>query len=142
MARSDSQDLVFEISEYSEAEKAGFLFVEAIEFQFVPDYSKPLRKVLERGKYELFPFLVGGVACMIEIISVDAELHGRAKQMKQRFLLLARDRRNGWVYHHLMLLHCQGNVATRGTVLTLIVPDNSLGVLEELSPRKRRVMLL
>lgn len=79
---------------------------------------------------------------MIEIISVDAELHEQAKQMKQRFLLLARDRRSGWVYHHLMLLHCQGNVATRGTVLALIVPDNSLGVLDELSPRKRRVMLL
>jgi hypothetical protein len=75
-------------------------------------------------------------------MSTDIELDPPTKQIKQQFLLLARDRREGLVYHHLLLLHFQKHAAARGTVLELLVPEDKLEVLEELEPRKRRVVLL
>lgn len=75
-------------------------------------------------------------------MSKDAELKTSTEQIKQQFLLLARDRSEGLVHHHLLLLRSQNPATVRGTVLELLVPENNLEVLEELEPRKRRVVLL
>lgn len=73
-------------------------------------------------------------------MSLDPETILPPKE-KQRFLLLARDRRSGLVIHHLMLLEQRAVVAERKTVLELLVPENGLEALEELQPRKQRVIL-
>lgn len=140
-ARLDSQDPDLDTGKYAEAQTAGYLFAEAIVFQFVPDYSTPLIKVCEKGRVEVFRILISGVNCGIEIISTDSQITSPAKQEKQEFLLLARDRKQGMVYHQLLLLCFKEGLAKRGTVLSLLVPENRLDVLEVLEPRKRRVVL-
>ncbi len=52
-------------------------------------------------------------------------------QTKQEFLLLTRDRSDGWMFHHLLLLHFQGNVAVRDMTFSLMVPEHRLEILEE-----------
>jgi hypothetical protein len=140
-ARLDSQDPDLDTGKYAEAQTAGYLFAEAIVFQFVPDYSTPLTKVCEKGRVEVFRILISGVNCGIEVISTDSQITSHAKQEKQEFLLLARDRKQGMVYHHLLLLCFKEGLAERGTVLSLLVPENRLDVLEVPEPRKRRVVL-
>jgi hypothetical protein len=71
-ARLDSQDPDLDTGKYAEAQTAGYLFAEAIVFQFVPDYSTPLIKVCEKGRVEVFRILISGVNCGIEIISTDS----------------------------------------------------------------------
>jgi len=143
-AQFTSTDPEFDIRVYPKdvPQKAGYLFVEAIAFQFIPDYSRPIYKTRERGKYELFVMSIRGTSCRIKIMSTDIELDPPTQQIKRQFLLLARDRREGLVYHYLLLLHSQEHAAARGTVLELLVPEDKLEVLKELEPRKRRVVLL
>lgn len=140
-AKFNSQDPEFNIRQYPRAEKDGYLFVEAIVFQFIPDYGRPVFKVRERGRDEIFAISLRGTACRIKIMSTDREVNKPAEQMEQQFLLLARDRGGGWMYHYLLLLDFEENVAVRRTVLELLVPEDDLEVLEELEPRKRRVVL-
>ncbi len=45
------------------------------------------------------------------------------------------------IYHHLLLRHFRGNIATGGTTLSLLVAEDELQVLEELLPRKQRLVL-
>lgn len=73
-AKFDSQDLDFEIRKYPKAESDNYIFVESIVFQFIPDYSRPLIKVRERGKDELFAILIRGTRCVIKITSIDSEI--------------------------------------------------------------------
>jgi hypothetical protein len=142
IAQFNSQDPEFDICKYPKAQEAEYIFVEAIVFQFIPDYSRPLTGVREMGEDERFGISIRGTACEIKIMSRDPEVDGSTRQTgQQQFLLLARDRREGWMYHHLLLLQFQENVAMRCTTLELIVPEDHLEVLEELEPRKRRVVL-
>ena len=58
-------------------------------------------------------------------------------------MLLAREKLDGEIHHHLLLLkyHDDTAVAIRGTVVSLIAQENELDVLHELKPRKQRVVL-
>jgi hypothetical protein len=141
-ALSNSQDPDFDIGQYSEneAEKSRYLFVEAIAFHFIPDYSRPSPN--EGEGLERFVIVIRGIACVMKITMTDLEKDRSAEQTKRQFLLLARDRSTAGIRHHLLLLDfVQDNVAVRSTVLELIIPEDHLALLEELEPRKRRVVL-
>jgi hypothetical protein len=133
----------FNLLEYPHAENDSYLFIEAITLQFTPDYSTPLQNenVRQSGKYSVFAFSLHGTRCAIRIISVDPEVGKHPSQEKKQFLLLARDYREGLVFHHLLLVRFEWEIAVRGTVLELIIPAHCLEALEELQPQKRRVVL-
>lgn len=132
-------DEPFDISQYPYAEDLAYLFIEAVIFDFIPDYSKPRYRVHQHGVHEIFDFSVQGTQCLIRVISTDREITGTHKS--QTFLLLARDRKNSWVSHHLLLVHFERCIAIRGTVLELLVPEDRLDVIGEFKPRKQRVVL-
>ena len=134
------QEPQFEIGRYPSACGEVHLFMEVILLHFALDFSRPIYGVRKSGLYEIFRFDVGDIRCVIKIISTDLEID-RPARSRQQFILLARDRHNGLIYHHLLLVHMQGNVAVRGTVLVLIVPQGHLGVLDKLEPKKRRIVL-
>lgn len=140
-ARFHPQDADFNIDRYPKAETDGYLFVEAIVLQFTPDYSMPMTGVRDRARDRNFVFPINGAPCRILIISTDLEIDKPTRQHKQDFLLLARDRSGGWVYHHLVQLKVQGDVAVRVTKLSLLIPEDQLAVIQELEPRKRRLVL-
>ena len=132
----------FDLSHYPRAEDNGYLFVEAIVLHFIPDYSHPLLDISRPGEDELFMIYIGGKRCFIKILSNDREINGSVRHTEQQFLLLARDRCDKRVYHHLLLVHPRGNLVERGgTVITLIVPKTHLEVLEHLKPQKQRMVL-
>jgi hypothetical protein len=58
-------------------------------------------------------------------------------------MLIARDHLEGYLVHQLLVLDIDegGSVAERKTVMALLVPLGHLDVLEELSIRKRRIVL-
>jgi hypothetical protein len=141
IAQLSSQDSHFDLRDYPSDEVGRYLFVEGIILQFTPDYSKPMTKVRERGVNEKFYIIIRDVPCLIEIMSLDDQLNKQEKRTKQEFLLVARDRSNGYILHYLLLLEFQEEVAKRVTTLTLVVPETRLDVLEELSPRKGRLTL-
>jgi hypothetical protein len=131
----------FDPLEYRHSEKDSYLFIEAVMFQFIPDYSTPLDNVRQSGQYSVFVFSLRGARCGIKIISLDPELERQPRREKQQFILLARDYGKGLVYHHLLMVSFQGKIAVRETVLELIIPAHRLDALEELQPQKRRVVL-
>jgi hypothetical protein len=135
----DIQGPAFNLINYPSAVGGKYLFLEAITFDFAPDYNT----LLEKGEqYSIFIFRLRGVICYIRIISRDAELSGKKQPVIQRFILLARDfSRQNLVYHHLLLIHYREGIAERRTVLQLIVPVDKLDVLESCLPNKRRIVL-
>ena len=136
------EGLEFDSSKYPNAEKDGYLFIEAIMLRLSPDYSRPLEYLPQSGQYAMFVFALGGVRCYLRIMSVDAELDGHGDFEKQDFILLARDHTDGLIFHSLLLVSLDGDVARRRTVLELIVPVSRLSVLQECEPVKRRVVLI
>ena len=130
-----------DLSQYPGAEDNGYLFVEAIVLQFVPDYSHPRNDIKEFVKDESFSFSIGDRRCWIRIASLDPEISGSVRHTEQQFLFLARDRSEKWVYHHLLLVHPRGNLVERGTVITLVVAEDQLEVLHHLKLQKRSVVL-
>ena len=137
----DSQSPEFDLSQYPRAEYNGYLFVEAIVFHFIPDYSLPLPKFGRYPFFEYFNFTIGVTRCRIEIKNIDREINGPLGCTEQQFLLLARSRLHNEIWHHLLLVHPRGNLVERGTAITLIVPQDQLEVLRHLKPQKRRVVL-
>ena len=131
----------FDLSHYPKAEDNGYLFMEAIVLQFIPDYSHPQYNISRYGESQLFVTSIGGTSCAIKIISTDPEISSPASHTEKKFLLLARDRSRGFVLHHLMLVHPRGDLVERGTVIQLWVQENRLAVLEHLKPQKQRVVL-
>lgn len=127
-AKLDLQDPDLDIGKYAEAQAAGYLFAEAIVFQSVAGYSTPLIKGCEKGRVEVFRMLISGMDCRIEIISTDSRNTDRAKQEGQEFLLLTLDRKQVMIYCCLLLLCFKEGVAQRGTVFSLLVPENHLDV--------------
>ena len=130
-----------DLSQYPRAEDNGYLFVEAIVLHFIPDYSHPQYNIRQQGEWELFAFSIGDTRCYIRILYDDGEINGSVRHTDQQFLLLARDRNQNLVYHHLLLVHPRGNLVERGTAIQLIVPEDHLEVLEHLKPQKQRVVL-
>ena len=137
----DLQSPEFDLSQYPRAEDNGYLFVEAIVFYFIPDYSLPLHNYTRYPSFEYFTFYIGVTRCRIEIKSIDREINGPVGCTEQQFLLLARGGLNNEIWHHLLLVHPRGNLVERGTAITLIVPQDRLEVLRHLKPQKRRVVL-
>lgn len=131
----------FDLSQYPGAEDNGYLFVEAIVLYFVPDYSRPRNNIKQIGASEVFTFSIGNTRCAFEIMSIDREINGFVRHTEQQFLLLARDRYQSLVYHHLLLVHPRRDLVERGTVITLMVPEDQLEVLHHLKPKKRRLVL-
>ena len=131
----------FDLSQYTRAEDNGYLFVEAIVLQFIPDYSHPLTGTADSG-YKYFVFSIGDARCLITTLSNDREMRGTVRHGEQQFLLLARDDSGGdFVLYFLLLVHPRGNLVERGTVINLLVPKNYLEVLEHLKPQKQRMVL-
>lgn len=131
----------FDLNKYPNAVKDGYLLIEAIVFRFAPDYSQPHNYAPQSGHYAMFNFALGGVRCILRIMSIDSELEEHLDLEEQDFILLARDQTHGFVIHHLLLVRFDGDVATRGTVLELLVPESHLVVLKECGPVKRRLVL-
>lgn len=131
----------FDLSQYPNAEDNGYLFVEAVVLHFIPDYSHPCYNTSQHGEFEFFVFFIGDTECGIKIVCTDREINGSARDTEQQFLLLARNLSDDWVYYYLLLVHPRGNLVERGTVITLIVPEDQLEILHHLKPQKRRVVL-
>ena len=131
----------FDLSQYPRAEDDGYLFVEVIVFHFNPDYNHPPHDISLDGKKKHFINTISGTRCFISIMNSDREINHSVGHTEQQFLLLAQDRKPGWVYHHLLLVHPRGNVVERGTVVELKVPEDHLEVLDQLKPQKQRVVL-
>lgn len=135
------QDPHFDLKLYPRAQDDGYLFIEAIMLQFIPRFNNPVYSIQERGEDEVFRVKILEVVCGIKIISTDEEIYKDAGESNENFVLLARDCSQGFVFHHLMWVRLAGNIATRITVLQLMVPDDKLEVLEALQPRKRKAVL-
>ena len=131
----------FDVSQYPGAEGNGYLFVEAIVLHSIPALGHPQYNIRKQGDLEPFIFPIGDMRCYINIISTYPEMIGSVKRTEQQFLLLARDRTPGLVYHHLLLVHPRGDVVERGTVIELMVPEDHLEVLDHLKPQKQRIAL-
>ena len=137
----ESQSPEFNLRQYPRAEDNGYLFVEAIVLHFIPDYSRPLDHSDSNGRYKYREFYIGDTRCGIRIVSTDCEINGSVRHTEQQFLLLARDRTESVVDHHLLLVHPRGDLVERGTVVTLMMPEDRLEVLHHLKPQKRRLVL-
>ena len=135
----------FDLSQYPRAEDHGYLFVEAIVLQFIPDYShpKPKHSMDTYREGEFFIFSIGDTTCLIRTQRSDREMRASMRHGEQQFLLLAREPGGGgnWVFYYLLRVHPRGNLVERGTVIQLIVPKNRLEVLEHLKPQKQRMVL-
>jgi len=135
----------FHLAGHQQAERDHHLYIEAVVLGFSPDYSQPWGEHRPTvGIYGFFTFWLRQTRCLIKIMSTDEEVYaGSRHKKKQKYILLAREWHGGFVYHHLLQLgpECD-QVATRRTVLELIVPDESLEVLQELNPTKERVVLV
>lgn len=144
------------LDHHPSAEEAGYLFVTAVFLHLKPDFRRPRTRVYQAGALATFSFLVRDVQCHIRIMSTDRWIPGRwdserwvsdyEKQEEQEewtCMLVARDHIQGFVLHHLMLVKMResGEIAERSTVFELLVPLEDLNVLEEFSPRKRRIIL-
>ena len=145
-ARSVSTDPAFIISRYAENRINGYLFVEAIAVEFSPDYSRPWLRKKRQGEFEIFLFLMRGILCELRLMSTDGEIDGSTRQEGQpMYLLLARDRGKGLfspsVYHYLLLVYVKDGLAMRGTVMILLIPEDHLELIEDLQPRRRRIVL-
>ena len=136
----DSSDPEFDLSRFPDAQRNGYLFIEAISLQLEPEYSKPLTNTHRNGEFELFIMNVGGTRCCLKIMSTDPEIHA-APSPRRHFLLLARDRAHGWIYHYLLVVYQEKDFAVRRTVMELLVPERHHSVLESLQPLKRRVVV-
>ena len=137
----ESQSPEFNLSQYPRAEDNGYLFMEAIVLHFIPHYSRPIPEFQSEGVYEHFEFSIGNTRCCIRTTSACRETNRSVRHTEQQFLLLARDRDKGLLYHHLLLVHPRGNLVERGTVIQLIVPESHLEVLDHFNPQRRRVVL-
>ncbi|KAK4034348.1 heterokaryon incompatibility protein-domain-containing protein [Parachaetomium inaequale] len=134
---------VFNPAGHQQTELDHHLYIEAVVLRFSPDYSQPWgehRPCI--GTYGFFTFWLRQTRCFIKIMSTDEEVYVGLGREKQKYVLLAREWNDGFVYHHLLQLGPErDHVATRRTVLALIVPDESLGVLQGLNPTKEWVVL-
>jgi hypothetical protein len=114
IAQSTSQDPEFGVSKYNQAMPDGtklyraetdkFLFIETIAFHFITTHEKPLTKVRESGKLSALEILIRDTMCRIEIMSTDHEIDEPARETRDAYLLLARDRSQGWICHRLLLI--------------------------------------
>jgi hypothetical protein len=142
VAMSAATDAPFDIELYPQAQANGYLFLEVIALDFQPEYSQRILNKKHQGEHEIFVFLLRGIRCGLRIMSTAGEIEGIASQNGQpTYLFLARDRGGGLVYHHLLLVYIENGLAIRGAVMTLLIPEAHLGILEDLKPRKQRVVL-
>jgi hypothetical protein len=84
---------------------------------------------------------LGGVHCEVLVTPTDVVLAERARQ-DDDFLLVARERNNGWIRNWLLLLEFKGDVAERVSTVLLVVPEKHATVLTETRPKMRTFILL
>ena len=127
----------------SEAERDRYLFMDAVVFNFAPDFSKPLRWTKSAGQEAVFSFILKGVQCVIGIMSLDREIMHRPKNAVRPFVLIARDHSRGMIIHHLLRVASLGEdgIYERLATIQLGVPLDQLEVLEELRLERRRLIL-
>jgi hypothetical protein len=121
----------------------GQLLVDAVLFQFLPDFSKPRSGVPAQGRYETFSFHVLGIYCTMVIMSTDRLITAQLDE-EQTFILLARccHRDNVVVHHLLHIVWLRGaEVAERGTVVELGIHRDRLHVLEQFKPKRQQLIL-
>ncbi|KIW14315.1 hypothetical protein PV08_07097 [Exophiala spinifera] len=151
-ALQEPEEAEFDLKKHPSAEQDRYLFITAICFHFTPDFSNPRTGTYASGQNETFLITIRNTPCLIRIFSTDRHIQGRwdqgrwvaeEYQEKQTFMLLARDHLEGFILHKLMLLKMGTSsiVAERATVLELLVPLDELDVLEEYSPKRRRIVL-
>ena len=133
----------FDLFQYPKAEQDNYLFLEAIMLKFTPDFSRPTRDVYNVIEQSAFVFLVRGAVCYLTIMSMDGEVDQPPDPERKQFILLARDysKKQGFIFHHLLMVHVSGEIAVRGTVLDLVVPVDRLDVLVDFQPQKRRLVM-
>jgi hypothetical protein len=139
-ASSETIGPAFDLGRHRTAEMDGYLFVEAVMLRFSPDYGRPLEYKPKQGSYAMFFFSLGGVNCLLRIMSTDPEIGNHDGASKQDFILLARDCTQDLMVHYMLLVDIQENVAVRKTVLELIVPSG-VDLLRKCRPVKRRIVL-
>ncbi|KAL9086665.1 MAG: hypothetical protein Q9165_006984 [Trypethelium subeluteriae] len=153
-AQTEPEEPDFQLANYPDAERDGYLFITAIVLQYPLDFSRPQRRIQRGGEYETFAFIVKDVQCLIRITSTDRCIPGhwlgdrwiidQQEQSVWSLMLIARDHVRGFILHHLMLINVQehSGIAERATVLELLVPLDELDILEEFQPQKRRLVLV
>jgi hypothetical protein len=139
-------DEEFNISQYSEETLNSILFIEAITLDLHPDYRHPCLKQEPRGEFQIFLFLMRNVVCELRLIDTDAEIsRSNPREGEPMYLLLARDKGRGVVgqamFYYILLVYVKDGLAVRGTVMMLVIPEEHLELLQDLKPRKRRVVL-
>jgi hypothetical protein len=151
--RATCADPEFDLTQHPTAEKEGRLFITAACLRWAPDFTRPTRHEQMPGEFEIFATKVKGVQCLIMITCYDQYVPGRwdsdewvlepSSQETWTCMLIARDHLEGYLVHQLLVLDIDegGSVAERKTVMALLVPLGRLDVLEELSIRKRRIVL-
>jgi hypothetical protein len=141
-ARQSLGDSAFSI-DYPAAVQAKILVIDAVCFQLVLDFSKPLHRSREIGAYGFFKISVGKKTCYIKILSTDSEI-SKYQYSKKTFILIARDHFDGLISHYLLLIYSGDHegIVERGTALELLIPLDELDILEELKPTRRRIVLM
>lgn len=126
----------------SAGERDGVLVMDAVCLEFTPDFSNPRKHLLEVGQFELFDIVVGEVPCIIHIISVDSETT-KPRTGVETVVLISRDSTGNLISHHLLMLNYEqgSDVAVRATTFELLVPYDGLHALQELRPRRRRILM-
>jgi hypothetical protein len=133
----------FKLLQYPKAEEDSYIFVEAIMFKFTPDFSRPTRDVYSVAEQSFFILSIRDAVCFLAIASMDDEIDQPLDQERKQFILLARDysEKQGYVYHHLLMVRLSGEIAVRVTTIDLVVPVDRLDVLEHFHPQKRRLVM-
>lgn len=88
----------------------------------------------------LSPLSFQGLECVVGVTTEDVVSNTRIKA-RNDFLLVTRERSEGWIHHWLLLLDFRGVLAERVTTVSLSVPETQLSALAEACPRKRRFIL-
>jgi hypothetical protein len=140
--RQDLNEPEFCFDVYPEEIQSQLLVIHAVTFNFMLDFSMPRHRTRGSGQYGFFKFPVRKTTCFIRIISTDNETSSEQNTEKM-FILIARDFYNGFIVHYLLLIYIKnnGSMAERGTALALFVPLDHLDILDELKPRRKRIVL-
>ena len=141
-AQNSPEGQLLSPDQLSMAENDGILMIDAVCLHFTPDFSSPRDHIRGSGQFELFDVMIRGIRCIIRIISVDEEI-SRLRKRDETLVLIARDSSGGFISHHLLMVRYEqgSNLALRATALELLVPHDGLIALQELKPRRRRILL-
>jgi hypothetical protein len=133
-----------DILQYPRTNYDKYLFIEAITFDFIPDFSVPVGNMDDQARQSKFLIEINGIRCLLLIMSMDREVERKPSSENQRFIFLARDYTDGmeWCFLRLLWVDVKDQFAVRRTVLDLVLPTNHLEILGELNARKRQIVMI